>query len=271
MLVRYHQRTTLTRAAEEAWALNLGEPVTRTPTPSTSRANKAGDRIRRFARDLTVPDGIDIWDEIEVLGAWRREFAAPMSSTGMTLRSVVRTCTGLDPRGRVITRHKREGQIVAKLVRDGTRLAKMEDIAGCRAILPALDDVLAVSDRIHTHARTIDVQSIDDYNLEPRHGGYRALHLHALRDGRQVEIQLRTKRQHDWAEAVEAWDNASGHDIKHENGPPEIVQAFQMAAEYQSEWDHGRGSTVWATLNRDRSQALFQKWLSENRGGGRHG
>lgn len=241
------------------------------PAPSSSRANKAGDRIRRFARDGEIPEGLDIWAEIDLLGAWRREFAAPMSATGMTLRSVVRTCTGLDPKGRVITRHKREGQIVAKLVRDGTRLAKMEDIAGCRAILPTLDDVAAVADRIDTHARTIEVASVDDYNAAPRRGGYRALHLHAIRDGRQVEIQLRTRRQHEWAESVEAWDNASGHDIKHESGPSEIVEAFRMAAEFLSEADHGTGHTVWATLNRDQSSALFRKWLSSNRGGGRHG
>lgn len=234
--------------------------------PSKKRANKAGDRLRYIAEGRAGFD-VDLDEEMAVLGAWRSQFRRPSSSTAMTLRSVVRTACGIeDVSGLVSERFKREAQIIAKLVRSKTRLASMEDIGGCRAVLPDLAGVYAVRDRIDQHARSVTVDSEDDYNKNPRPGGYRALHLRVLRNDVLVEVQLRTKRQHAWADGVEKWDSASGHDIKHERGPEQVVEAFRLAAEWQAELDSERGATIWGTMVRERAADMLRDWLSERRG-----
>lgn len=241
------------------------DPLGEMTVPSRSRANKAGDRLRRMYAGSGLLDPTHD-AEMEVLAGWRAQFGAPMAKTSMTLRSAIRTVTGVPVAPGVVSqRHKREQQIIAKLIRARTRLSTMEDIAGCRAVLPDLNTVYKVRNRICDWATTLDVVSEDDYNLSPRPGGYRALHLHATRDGVPVEVQLRTQRQHQWADSVETWDGATGHDIKHESGPVEIVEAWRHAAELLSAQDHGEAKTLWATLHRERAVRLLREWLEEAR------
>ncbi len=42
-----------------------------------------------------------------------------------------------------------------------------------------------------------------DYVASPRESGYRAVHIHTTYQGRQTEVQLRTRWQHLWAKYVE--------------------------------------------------------------------
>jgi len=42
-----------------------------------------------------------------------------------------------------------------------------------------------------------------DYISDPRRSGYRGVHVIVGYDGRQIEVQLRTRVMHDWAIAVE--------------------------------------------------------------------
>jgi ppGpp synthetase/RelA/SpoT-type nucleotidyltranferase len=116
---------------------------------------------------------------------------------------------------------KREGQILRKLVEDKTRLSSMADVAGCRAVLDNLDDVDAVADRLCSpRARKLEVLKVVDYVESPPQSGYRAVHLHCRRDGYRVEVQLRTVRQHDWAERVERYDKMTSEDAKHGRADP---------------------------------------------------
>jgi RelA/SpoT family protein len=88
-------------------------------------------------------------------------------------------------------RLKRNPQILNKLARfDSMRLTQMEDIAGCRAILPGgAEEIAGVLRRIR---RNWDVIRIEDYAASPKFTGYRAPHVVVRRDGHPVEIQLRT-------------------------------------------------------------------------------
>lgn len=65
---------------------------------------------------------------------------------------------------------------------------------------------------------------------EPAPSGYRAIHVVVLRDGHLVEIQLRTPRQHEWAEAVERTGLHTRHDLKEGQGPENLLRYFSMAA-----------------------------------------
>jgi hypothetical protein len=101
----------------------------------------------------------------------------------------------------VAQRLKKRDTIIDKLHRfENMKLTQMHDIGGVRATLPSLDCVTAVSRRLRKNwaiART------RDYIAEPKSSGYRAIHHDGFRDGVFIEVQLRTVRQHAWANQVE--------------------------------------------------------------------
>jgi len=73
----------------------------------------------------------------------------------------------------------------------------MQDVAGCRAILPNLAAIDEVRRRIE-HQKS-EIVKVNDYNATPRSSGYRAVHIVVRRDGALVEVQLRTTNQQRWA------------------------------------------------------------------------
>lgn len=123
---------------------------------------------------------------------------------------------------------KRMDRILDKLLRFPTmRLSQMDDIGGCRLVLRTLDDVYLVTDRIN---RRWPHAEILDYIDAPKPDGYRSVHVVERRDGRLVEVQLRTRRQHDWAEAVEDARGLTGYDVKNGMGPVALRRYFRVAA-----------------------------------------
>jgi ppGpp synthetase/RelA/SpoT-type nucleotidyltranferase len=114
----------------------------------------------------------------------------------------------------------------------------MQDIGGCRAILPGGEtEIRAVVRRI---TRNWDVTRIYDYMIEPKETGYRGIHAVAMRDDRLIEIQLRSPGQHEWALAVE---RTAGRlrmpELKDGIGPPELVRYFNRAAYAIALQEHG--------------------------------
>lgn len=143
--------------------------------------------------------------------------------------------------GEVKQRLKREPQILSKLSRQTVRLSQIEDIGGCRVIVPSVADVRAVQQEVASSKRSsTKVTKIDDYIAHPRPGGYRAVHLHTVRDGMKIEIQLRTKWQHMWAEEIERFDREFGTDLKHERGPQAVYEAFKILADLRDYYDQNR-------------------------------
>lgn len=204
---------------------------------SKSRVDRAGARLRAWWLDENADD----LDEDQLAGpaddlyAWRETFQTPLTKVVMGLRSMVQTVRPelKAPAVRVPVgqRLKRGPQMVAKLGRHPTmRLSAMQDIGGCRAIMPGgRPEVLAVADRIVAVNRW-DVRATDDYVESPGPTGYRALHLIVLRDDRLIEVQLRTSRQHQWAEAVERTALRVRQDLKNGEGDKRLLDYFEMAA-----------------------------------------
>ncbi|MBA2420221.1 MAG: RelA/SpoT domain-containing protein [Thermoleophilaceae bacterium] len=120
--------------------------------------------------------------------------------------------------------------IVDKLARlPGMRLSQMQDIGGCRAILPDRQAVAAVLARIE---RNWEVRGQPrNYSANPTPQGYRAMHVIVARDGRLVEIQLRTPREHSWAVAVERFSHQLGQDLKSGVGPPAMLRYLRLLSE----------------------------------------
>jgi putative GTP pyrophosphokinase len=169
----------------------------------------------------------ELRDAAILMNRFRLSFQDPLGRVRMGLQSFVST------EGAPIVvaqRLKRSPTIAGKLVRMPTaRLTQMQDIGGCRAILPTQEQVYDVVRRIRR--RGWDVRRVDDYAATPKVTGYRAVHVVVLRRGRLVEIQLRTPLQQRWAAEVDRAAGQVGIALKDGAGPPEIAEPFVEIAE----------------------------------------
>lgn len=175
--------------------------------PSNKRVDKAGRRLRRSLTGRTT--GLDpevLEEDKHVVNAFRSSHRQPMNAASMGLRSFVRTAKCREPS--ISQRLKRWESLSTKLVAQPTlALSRMQDIAGCRAVLADLDEIRRVQQRIEKNR---PVLSVVDYISHPKASGYRGVHVVVEYGGtggkyppRPVEIQLRTKWMHEWAITVE--------------------------------------------------------------------
>ena len=170
-----------------------------------------------------------------VLFRFRPTFQRPLDSVVMGLRSMVKTVApSLKGRRKnlpVGQRLKREFQIIDKLARHPKmKLARMQDIGGCRAVMPGgAPEVQAVLERIERAHWDIRGK-VDDYVANPTRWGYRAIHVVVMRDDHLIEIQLRTPGQHQWAIAVERASNRLRQPLKFGVGDPVLLKYYERAA-----------------------------------------
>ena len=195
------------------------------PLYSKNEVRKAGG-IFRSANP--VPDDL-AWAD-GVLAHWRRAHEEPLEQIMTLLNSV-------KPEGSTVaSRLKRIDTIRGKLRRAGQHheLDTMYDIAGCRVIVPKLDDIQIVSDAL---SNLIETVKVIDYIEHPKVNGYRSLHIisrhespHLGYSNLRVETQIRTSLQHSWATAVESYDLISGSHLKFGNDQTIAVRFFALAA-----------------------------------------
>lgn len=204
------------------------------PVPGISRKqiNRAGETLRHFWAGRGRADD-EVIDAFTVMIEFRETFQGPLNKTVSGLRSMVCSeWTDLKTPGAsipVVQRLKRREQIMSKLVRiPGTQLSNMGDIGGCRAILANRSQVDGVVRRIR---KNWDVHGkVRDTRDEPTESGYRAMHVLVVRDGRRIEVQLRTPREHEWAVAVERTGSRLGIPLKEGQGPADLREYFQLAS-----------------------------------------
>ncbi len=198
---------------------------------SNARADRAGAAFREWAaanpaaQEATLDE---TQQEVAVIAAYRALHAYPLKKVTMGVRVMIRTELG-PTAPRPGQRFKRMDRILGKLLRfPHMRLSQMEDIGGCRAIVATVEEVYSVASRMRKrwpHA------NVHDHIAQPKPDGYRALHVIEKRDGRLIEVQLRTARQHQWADSVERWSDRTGHNLKDGRGPADLRKYFAMAAE----------------------------------------
>jgi ppGpp synthetase/RelA/SpoT-type nucleotidyltranferase len=145
-------------------------------------------------------------------------------------RSIARVhdALGLSPSSRV----KNTGTILEKLRRQGGwTLGGMQDLAGMRVVgdfdLNGQDVVVdQLRDLFAGEARP---PKVIDRRVEPMHG-YRAVHVIVFPDGAPLEIQVRTARQHEWAELFEKLADSVGRGIRYGEPPRHWRTAEQREA-----------------------------------------
>jgi ppGpp synthetase/RelA/SpoT-type nucleotidyltranferase len=213
---------------------------------SKSAVDRAGDELRVWWQKADAEQPVPA--SARLLFAFRDEFPNPTKKVTLGLRGFVKRESEPDAQLFVGQRLKRAPQIVSKLARHPKmKLSRMQDIGGCRAILLDHDQVQRVAARIENNWT---IKHRKHYTREePAESGYRALHIVVEKDGRLVEIQLRTANQHRWAEEIERADRRLRFDMKSGEGPADLLKYFRMAADGLAIED--AGETPDAALLRD--------------------
>lgn len=193
--------------------------------PSKSSVKKAGSRIRQHARGEL---GVEQYTRaIEILRDYRACFAYPTMATNMYLRRLLEKER---IEGQVSQRLKKVPTILEKLTERETTtdLARLHDIGGCRVIVQDIATVRQLEDRIRDDPKNNLIKG-RDYIQSPRISGYRAVHLVVARnDALPIEIQLRSRVMHQWAETAEGFSKELGLNLKQDGD--HVVQRFLAVA-----------------------------------------
>ena len=228
---------------------------------SKGAVNRAGNVLRDWhssGADLANYELEDHDNAFATLSAWRAAHSYPLTKVTNGLR-VMADCPSSG--AKVAQRLKRAPQIVNKLLRQPRmQLARMEDIGGCRAVLTSPEHVRDVAERMRIRW---PIHRERDYAAEPKASGYRAMHFVTERDGKRIEVQLRTIGQQAWADAVERFATAYDLPLKDEEGPEPVLEFFRCAAlgiycdEYRLDFPSGFSDRF------DAAQAGVQHWIAQ--------
>ncbi|MCX5864426.1 MAG: RelA/SpoT domain-containing protein [Deltaproteobacteria bacterium] len=200
------------------------------PEHSKERVKKAGKYL--VGPGVTVQQ---VREAIPVFFNWRSAHAFPMQIMLDLLR---KNAIRIDRNALVVQRLKRVNSILNKLIREeGMSLSRMEDIAGCRAVLDNTRDVRKLYINLK-NSRTKNILYRErDYILNPKESGYRGIHLVYKYNGQKdkyrgllVELQLRSKIQHAWATAVEVVGTFTKQALKASYGEPIWLEFFKLAS-----------------------------------------
>lgn len=146
-------------------------------------------------------------DDMTLLDSYRRAFRPAFEAVVDRIRSEL----ALEVSGRPA---KSTTAIVDKLKRGSMRLTQMQDIAGCRILVP---DIGAQDKLVVVLSGMFDATVIDR-RVKPSHG-YRAVHVVVKSADFPVEIQIRTDSQHVWAQLSEKLADIHGISTKYGGGP----------------------------------------------------
>jgi ppGpp synthetase/RelA/SpoT-type nucleotidyltranferase len=231
--------------------------------------------VGRAGKALTEGQGDS--EALQIANNWRAAHAYSLNRVQSNLRYWTKK---VSPDSHTVTqRLKRMASVRGKLKRfPEMSLHRMQDLGGCRAIVPTIRQVYELRDKL-THSGKAVVAR--DYIAAPREEtGYRSLHLKSKHQGDDkwvglcTEIQLRTEIQHAWATAVEIAGTFLKEDLKSGIGSPARLEYFRKVSLLfakleedtaatsgisESEWSQLRAEVASATnkLGIDRSLSTF--------------
>jgi len=179
----------------------------------------------------------EVQDAFLIANNWRDAHAYPMRSIHKSIGHHMRAN---QLRGVTAARLKRMQAIRRKLQRIGLGLDQIQDLGGCRVILPSIAEVRALVTILKGKLPS-EVHKENDYIAKPKNDGYRSHHIiFSFRrpkptpfDGKRIELQVRTRLQHSWATTVEAVGLFRGEELKTQKGDKDWLRLFSlMSAEF---------------------------------------
>lgn len=213
--------------------MGIAQPRWKTPEYTQRQINAAGDIVRK--KDAASDE---IREAIRVIDNWRAAHAYPLQIFYTNLR---RKALGQEDII-VAQRLKRLDSIVDKLKREsGMQLWRMQDIGGCRFVVPTLADIDKYSRKFRESEIRHEFRREYDYITKPKTSGYRSVHLiykfHSDTKGKEVynknmlvELQFRTHLQHIWATALETLGLFTHQALKAGQGTEDIKRFFVVVS-----------------------------------------
>lgn len=200
------------------------------PKYSIQEVNAAGRSLSTFAGTTE-----ELGNAIDIVDNWRASHSYPAQSFYVTLK---RRASKIHAKAITAQRTKRLPSIVYKLIQmKELKLSQMQDLGGCRAVLPTLAHVRKLQKVYEQRPWAHKKLNPKDYIANPKETGYRGIHLKYRftgkgdklpYDGLKIEIQLRTSLQHKWATAVEAADTFTKQALKSNKGKKEWHRFFAL-------------------------------------------
>jgi putative GTP pyrophosphokinase len=192
---------------------------------SKTQIDQLGDRLR-----IGSPSETDLIS----LDEFRRSFGPAYETVVRTIREELHR----EPTGRPA---KSTSSLLDKLNRESIRLTQVQDIAGCRIVVP---DVLEQDHLVEVLQSVFPGSAVKD-RREKSSYGYRAVHVIVEISGNLVEIQVRTEMQHAWADLSEKWSDVIDPSIKYGGGPPAVRNRLHSMSDYianieQLEYNYSR-------------------------------
>ncbi len=228
---------------------------------SKAKIDKAGNALsKRAARsDEEFMELEGIFDE------YRKSHLQPLSETTIELQAWLNFYGG---RYYIAQRLKRKPQILRKLVRLSVRLTQLQDIGGCRIIVEKNSDVdrlrKFIEDKIASQ-RNVKLVRATDYREKGRDDtGYRSLHLMLERGGAKLELQIRSRIQHYWAESIERTSVIYGYHLKEKEGDEAVIDYFKKLSDIFYEIEAGREPNARSKLDLDRLRAQSESIIQSS-------
>lgn len=233
------------------------------PNYSKEQINRAG----KLACKSKIGSN-DYESAVKVINEWRVAHEYPMHTINMTLR---RKAKSISSEAIIARRLKRLPTIIDKIGRRevSMSLSRMQDVGGVRAILPEVAQVRELQ-RLYIDKGRFShiVRSHHDHITSPKKSGYRGIHIvfefnntqgrssnSRDYDGLNIEIQLRTQLQHEWATAVETVGTILRQDLKSGHGDKKWLEFFRCMSSIIATIEH---TPVVASHSKLHSQELFK-------------
>lgn len=208
---------------------SINQPRWKTVEYTRSQIVNAGKVIRQ-----NIQDTDEYTCAIDIVDNWRAAHAFPLHVIYVHLRRMCENKANVI----VAERLKRLDSIIKKLVREpNMNLWTMQDLGGCRVIVPTLKEVYKYSDDYEKSRKRHIKKRKYDYIKTPKSSGYRSLHVvyeyksdsvDTYNRNMLIEIQYRTHLQHLWATAVETMGLFTKEAIKSGQGSNEIKRFFVL-------------------------------------------
>ena len=165
-------------------------------------------RIHRLGR--SIRDGAMTAEDLVLLSELRRTWASAMD---IVFSGLIEEFEGSPVE--ITARVKNLQTLGEKLRRLSGGLSTVRDVVGCRVVLDGTrsEQVAAVGRVI---ARFSEPQPRVISRIADPRAGYRAVHVEIRVANVRVEVQVRTRGQHEWAEAMEEFGDIVGRGVRYD-------------------------------------------------------